>query len=64
MKIVAIAIACCVLCACASTVDLAKIDDAKCKSYGAQPGTPVYAQCRTQMDTTRTTARAIIAASP
>lgn len=48
----------------ASRAELAARDDEKCKSYGAQPGTPAYVQCRTQLDTTRTTARAIIAAAP
>jgi hypothetical protein len=50
---------------CAATrAELAAADDEKCQSYGAQPATPAYVQCRTQLDVTRTTARAIIAASP
>jgi hypothetical protein len=49
---------------CVSAQQLAAQDDAKCQSYGAAPGTPAYANCRVQLDTTRTTARAIIAASP
>lgn len=27
--------------------------DAQCRSYGAQPGTPVYIQCRMNMDNRR-----------
>jgi len=34
-------------------------DDEKCQSYGAKPGTPGYIQCRTQLDTARTTAAAV-----
>lgn len=49
---------------CATGAELAAYDDAKCKSYGAQPGSPPYVQCRAQLDAARTTARATIAASP
>jgi hypothetical protein len=45
-------------------VQLAAADDAKCQSYGAQPGSPPYIQCRTQLDATRTQAAATIAAAP
>lgn len=36
-------------------------DDAKCRSYGAQPGSPQYVQCRTSMDTARTQSDAVMA---
>lgn len=50
---------------CASSAQIAAMDDQKCRSYGSAPGSPAYVQCRTQLDTTRTTARTmrIIAAS-
>ena len=52
------------LAGCASTADLAAADDAKCRGYGAAPGSQAYVHCRAQLDSARTTARAIIAASP
>lgn len=52
------------LAACASRAEIAAADDAKCRSYGSQPGDSAYVQCRAQLDAARTTARAIIAASP
>jgi hypothetical protein len=30
--------------------DTATIDDARCQSYGFQPGSPGYAQCRKDID--------------
>ncbi len=42
---------------------LAEMEDAKCKSYGAAPGTPAYIQCRTQLDASLIQAAAIGAAS-
>ena len=41
---------------------LAAADDAKCKGYGAQPGSPAYVQCRAQLDAARTQAIATAAA--
>jgi len=44
---------------CAATrAELAAVDDEKCRSYGAPPGTPAYVQCRMQLDTSRTAAQA------
>ncbi len=44
---------------------LASADDARCKSYGLQFGTPQYADCRMKMDSERVTLRAAaIAAHP
>src|SRR5829696_2607736 len=45
------ALACVLLAGCANTTsapakDLAAAADAECQSYGAMPGTQVYAQCR------------------
>jgi starvation-inducible outer membrane lipoprotein len=31
----------------------AAIDDSKCRSYGAEVGTPAYVRCRTQLAATR-----------
>lgn len=39
-------------------------DDQKCQSYGARPGTDAYINCRAQLDSARTTARAIDGAAP
>ncbi|MFG7486291.1 hypothetical protein [Methylorubrum rhodesianum] len=36
-----------------SDEEVAAKDDAICKSYGAQPGTPVYIQCRATQDQRR-----------
>jgi hypothetical protein len=36
--------------------EYAKIDDAKCQSYGARPGDPAYVTCRSQLDAARTQA--------
>ena len=37
---------------------LAAQDDARCQSYGAQPGSDAYVNCRSQMHTQRQVARA------
>jgi len=39
-------------------------DNQKCVGYGAQPGTPAYVNCRAQLDSARTQARAIEDAAP
>ncbi|PJG56618.1 hypothetical protein CVM73_03450 [Bradyrhizobium forestalis] len=39
-------------------------DDQKCQGYGARPGTDAYVNCRAQLDSARTTARAIDNATP
>jgi hypothetical protein len=39
-------------------------DNQKCLSYGAQPGSPAYVQCRAQLDSARTQADATVAAAP
>jgi hypothetical protein len=33
--------------------ELAALDDAKCRSYGATPGTDMYVQCRMALDQQR-----------
>jgi hypothetical protein len=38
----------------ASRQDLDAKDDAICRGYGAQPGTPAYINCRGQQDQRRT----------
>jgi hypothetical protein len=38
----------------ASREQLAQDDDATCQSYGAQPGSQAYIECRMRRDTTRT----------
>ena len=59
---------CVALCAalggCVSAEELAKIDDAKCRSYGAQPGEAAYVTCRSQLDAARTQARATRRSAP
>jgi hypothetical protein len=62
MRFFAIAAFATLLSGCAATrAELAAADDEKCRGYGAQPATPAYVQCRTQLDATRATAGAIIA---
>lgn len=39
-------------------------DDQKCQGFGARPGSDAYVNCRAQMDSARTTARAIDSAAP
>jgi hypothetical protein len=46
------------LAACAA--EQAKLDDSKCRGYGATAGSPAYVQCRSQLDAARTQAGAII----
>lgn len=41
------------LAGCASRQDLAQIDDETCRSYGAQPGSQTYIECRMQKDQLR-----------
>lgn len=38
------------LAGCASRQELAADDDATCQSYGVQPGSQAYVQCRMQRD--------------
>jgi hypothetical protein len=42
---------------------MAAADDNKCRSYGAQPGSEPYTQCRLQLDTARTQAMATVASA-
>lgn len=48
-------LACVVLAGCQSTTpeQAASTDDAKCRSYGAQPGSDIYVQCRMMADQDR-----------
>jgi putative aminopeptidase FrvX len=59
LAIIAVTLPLAALAGCASRAELARLDDEKCQSYGAQPGSAAYVQCRTQLDTTRTVARAM-----
>jgi len=43
--------ACLLLSGCVTAEEQAKLDDSKCQSYGAKPGSPGYFQCRTQLET-------------
>jgi hypothetical protein len=45
--------ACLLLSGCVSAEEQAKLDESKCQSYGAKPGSPGYFQCRTQLETER-----------
>ena len=58
MRFFAIAVFTALLSGCATRAELAAVDDEKCRSFGAQPGSSAYMQCRMQLDTTRTTADA------
>lgn len=40
---------------------MADNDDAQCQSYGAQPGSPAYIQCRMNLDNQRAQMRTAIA---
>jgi transcriptional regulator with XRE-family HTH domain len=44
---------------CATPEQLAKADDAKCRSYGSEAGSDAYVQCRAALDAARTQAQAI-----
>lgn len=37
----------------AAAKEAGTIDDARCQSYGFQPGSPAYAQCRKDIDNER-----------
>lgn len=50
------------LAGCATAADRARLDDAKCQSYGSRPGDPAYVTCRAQLDAARTQAAATLAA--
>jgi len=43
----------CALAGCASRQEIATDDDATCRSYGAEPGSQAYIQCRMQRDALR-----------
>jgi hypothetical protein len=44
--------------------ELAAKDDQECRSYGAQPGSPAYVQCRATRASAHETADAMEAAAP
>jgi len=41
-----------------------KVDDVKCRSYGAVKGDPAYVQCRAQLAASRNVAGAVESAAP
>jgi hypothetical protein len=45
--------ACLLLSGCVTADEQAKLDDSKCQSYGAKPGSPGYFQCRTRLEAER-----------
>jgi uncharacterized lipoprotein len=51
------------LAGCNTAAELAKLDDGKCQSYGAAPGSPPYIQCRAQLEAARTQAKANVSVS-
>jgi hypothetical protein len=59
MKIAVVAFASLLLGGCVSAEKLAAIDDQKCQSYGARPGSDAYTQCRVAMDNQRATDRSM-----
>lgn len=44
--------------------EIAAKDDQECRSYGAQPGSPAYVQCRATRASAHETADAVQAAAP
>lgn len=46
------------LAGCQTTEDRIAQDDRQCQSYGVQPGSPGYVQCRANLDTNRATIKA------
>jgi hypothetical protein len=48
---------------CTSQADRMAADDAKCKSFGAKPGTDTYVHCRETMETNRARIKAAILSS-
>jgi hypothetical protein len=52
-RAIAAAIFACLLLSGCTAEEQAKLDDSKCQSYGAKPGSPGYFQCRTQLETER-----------
>lgn len=55
---------CLLLCSCANRQDTAQRDDAHCRSYGAQPGSQAYVQCRLTQDDIHQRDREVSASSP
>jgi hypothetical protein len=52
-RAIAGAIFACLLLSGCTAEEQAKLDDSKCQSSGAKPGSPGYFQCRTQLETER-----------
>jgi hypothetical protein len=50
---IAAAIFSCLLLSGCTAEEQAKLDDSKCQSYGAAPGSPGYFACRTQLENER-----------
>ena len=46
------------LAGCQTTEDRLAADDHQCQSYGVQPGSPAYVQCRQNIDTNRANVKA------
>jgi hypothetical protein len=53
MRAIAATIFGCLLLSHCTAEEQAKLDDSKCQSYGAKPGSPGYFRCRTQLETER-----------
>jgi hypothetical protein len=53
-----------ILTGCTSHQDLVRRDDEHCRSYGAQPGSPAYVQCRLAQDDIHQRDRDASASSP
>lgn len=53
IKIATVTILALALSGCMTTEQRAAADDSYCRGIGAQPGTPVYVECRLRRDETR-----------
>ena len=52
------------LAGCVTTEDRMVAADRQCRSYGAQPGSQAYVQCRLQIDQNRANQRLVNSTSP
>ena len=52
------------LAACQTTEERLVADDQRCQSYGVQPGSPGYVQCRLQLDQQKANQRLLNSTSP
>jgi hypothetical protein len=58
MRIGTALLVCCILGGCQTTEERVAADDRQCQSYGVQPGSPAYVQCRMNLDNNRAAVKA------